>query len=99
MKIKENEKRDKNIDLARELKMKLNMKTTVKPVAVGVLGTIPEYMARGLEVVEIGDHPKYNIVKIGQNIEKVPGDMRRLAITLPPEKDHQLTQAWKKHKE
>ena len=28
-----------------------------------------------------GDHPNYNIVEIGQNTEKSPGDLRRLAVT------------------
>ena len=27
------------------------------------------------------DHPNYRIVEIGQNIEKSPGDSRRLAVT------------------
>ena len=27
------------------------------------------------------DHLKYSIVKIGQNTEKSPGDLRRLAVT------------------
>ena len=26
-------------------------------------------------------HPKYIIIKIGQNTEKSPGDLRRLAVT------------------
>ena len=38
-----------------------------------------------------GDHPNYSIIKIGQNTEKSPGDLRRLAITLPPMKDPLLT--------
>ena len=37
---------------------------------------------RGLENKRtIGDHPNYNIVEIGQNTEKSPGDLRRLAFT------------------
>ena len=37
------------------------------------------------------DHPNYSIVRIGQNTEKSPGDMRRLAVTQARMKDHQLT--------
>ena len=37
------------------------------------------------------DHPDYYITKIGQNTEKSPGDMRRLAVTQTPAKNHQLT--------
>ena len=46
MKTKENEKRDKYLDLARELKMLRNMKVSVIPVIIGALGTIPEGFVR-----------------------------------------------------
>ena len=35
-------------------------------------------------------HPNYNIIENGQNIEKSPGDLRRLAVTQTSEKDHRL---------
>ena len=38
-----------------------------------------------------GDYPNYSIIENGQNIEKSPGDLRRLAITQSPVKNHQLT--------
>ena len=38
-----------------------------------------------------GDHPNYSIVEIGQNTEKSPGDLRRLAVTQTPVENHQLT--------
>ena len=28
-----------------------------------------------------GDHPNYSIIEIGQNTEKSPGDLRRVAVT------------------
>ena len=37
------------------------------------------------------DLPIYSIIKIGQNTEKSPGDLRRLAVTQTPIEDHQLT--------
>ena len=43
----------------------------------------------------IGDHPDNNIIKINQNTEKSPGDLRRLAVTQFPKKNHQLTLVWK----
>ena len=33
-----------------------------------------------------GDHPKYSIIGIGQNTEKSPGDLRRIAVTQTPVK-------------
>ena len=41
-----------------------------------------------------GDHPK-NVIKIDQNTEKSPGDLRRLAVTQAPGKN-QLTLMLKK---
>ena len=37
-----------------------------------------------------GDHPNYYIIENGQNTEKSPGDLRRLAVNQTPVKDHQL---------
>ena len=37
-----------------------------------------------------GDFPNYNIIENGKNTEKSPGDLKRLAITQTPVKDHQL---------
>ena len=35
------------------------------------------------------DHQDYNIIKIDQNTEKSPGDLRKLAIIEKPMKNHQ----------
>ena len=37
-----------------------------------------------------GDHSNYNIIENGQNTEKSPGDLRRLAVTQTSLKNHQL---------
>ena len=42
-----------------------------------------------------GDHPNDSIIEDGQNTEKGPGDLRRLAVTQTPVKSHQLTLMWK----
>ena len=44
----------------------------------------------------IRDHPGYGLIKIGQNAEKNPEDLRRLAVTQTPVKEHQLTLVLKK---
>ena len=46
-----------------------------------------------------GEHPNYGIIENGQNTEKSPGDLWRLAVTQPPVKNHQLTLIWKTLKE
>ena len=53
VKLKENEKMDKYLYLARELKKLWNMKVKVKPIVVGALGTVPKGLERGLENLEI----------------------------------------------
>ena len=43
-----------------------------------------------------GDHPNYCIIEIGQNTEKSLGDLRRLAVTQTPVRNHQLIMlVWK----
>ena len=37
------------------------------------------------------DYPNDSIAENGQNPETSPGDLRRLAVTLTPVKNHQLT--------
>ena len=95
MKIIENEKRDKYLDIPRVLKKLWNMKVTVMPIFIGALGTNLKRLGKGAKRLRnqktSGDHPDYSIIKIGQNTEKSPGYLRRLAVTQTPVKDHQLT--------
>ena len=51
---KESEKKDKYLDLARELKKLWNMKVTIVPIVIGALGTITKGLLKGLEDLEIG---------------------------------------------
>ena len=44
------------------------------------------------------DYPNYNIIEVDQNTEESSGDMRRLAVTQPPVKDHLLTLVWETRK-
>ena len=46
-----------------------------------------------------GDHPNYCIIELGQNTEKSPENLRRLAVTQIPVRNHQLTLVWKTQKE
>ena len=54
---------------------------------------------RGAERLEnkrmIGDNPNYSFIKIGQNTEKSPGDLRKLAVTQTPVRKHPLTLVFK----
>ena len=52
--LKECEKKDKYLDLARELKKLWNMKVTIVPIVIGALGTITKGLLKDLEDLEVG---------------------------------------------
>ena len=54
IKLKECEKRDKYLDLARKLKKLWNMKVTIIPIAIGAFGTVTKGLLKGLEDLEVG---------------------------------------------
>ena len=53
IKLKECEKKDKYLDLARELKKLWNMKVTIVPIVIGAFGTITKGLLKGLEDMEV----------------------------------------------
>ena len=53
IKLKESEKKDKYLDLARDLKKLWNIKVTVIPIVIGALGTVTKWLIQGLEDLEI----------------------------------------------
>ena len=82
--IKENETTVKCFNLAKELKKQWKMKVTVMIIIIGTLGAIPKVAG-----IIRNYHPNYSI-KIGQNTEKSPVELRRLAVIQTPVKYHQL---------
>ena len=95
MKIKENEKRDKYLDLVRETKKAMEYEgdcdtnynwctwNNTQRISKGAGGVRNQRMSL--------DHPNHSIVEVGQNTEKSPGDIRRLTFIQTPVKAHQLT--------
>ena len=71
------------------------MKVTVIPIIIDALRTISKGLVRGLgrfgNKWTSGDHPNCSIIKIGQNTEKSPGNLRRLAVTQTPVENYQLS--------
>ena len=71
------------------------MIVTIVPIVTGALGTITKGIIKRLR--RLGsrrtgrDYPNDNIAKNGQNPVTSPGDLRRLAVTQTPVKNHQLT--------
>ena len=68
------------------------MQLTIIPIVIGVNSN--KRIAKGTRGLgswqTSGDHPNDSIVENGQNTKKSPGDLRRLAITQTPVKNHRL---------
>ena len=103
MKIKENEKIDKYLDLAKELKKSMEHEGDSEPVVIGELETFPKGLERGLEKLEIKGIAETTQTKALWRSAKIlrrgPEDLRRLAVTQIPVEVNQLTLAWKTRKE
>ena len=54
IKLKECEKKDKYLDIARELTKLWNMKGTIIPIVIGVFGTVTKGLLKELEDLEVG---------------------------------------------
>ena len=71
-----------------------NMKVTIIPIVIGTLVQSKKIIKR---TGRLGnkrtsrDHSNCYIIQNSQNTEKNPRDLRRLAVTQTPVKDHQLT--------
>ena len=99
VKLKKGEKKDKYLDLARELKK------TVELESDGDINCYwcAQYSHQGFDKeawglenkVTSGDHPNYSIIEIGQNTEESPEDLRRFTVTQTPLRNHRLTLMWK----
>ena len=97
IKLKECEKRDKYLDLARELKKTVEHAGDNYTNCNWCDWNINKRIAKGTRGLGSwrtnGDHPNDSIVENGQNTKKSPGDSRRLAVTQTPvKKKHRLTQ-------
>ena len=55
IKLKECEKKDKNLDLAMELKKLWNMKVTIITIVNNAFGTVTKGLLKGLEDMEVGE--------------------------------------------
>ena len=55
IKLKVCEKRDKYLDLARELKNLWNMRMTILPIVIGAFGTVTKRLLKSPEDLEVGD--------------------------------------------
>ena len=87
IKLKEYEKRDKYLDLARELKTRWNMKVTFIPIVIGAFGTVTKRLLKGLEDLEIGGQVEtiqttalLKTAKILRRVLETWGDLKSLNL-------------------
>ena len=94
MKIKESEKRDKYLDLARELKKTMKHDGGDEANCDWCTRVSCQKIGKGFGRLGIKttsrDHTYYNIIKIGQNTKKRPGVLRRLAVTQTAVRNYRL---------
>ena len=101
--LKEYERKDKYLDLARKLKRTMENEGDDCANCDWCFWNSKETIIKGPGGLgswqTSGDHPNDNIIEGGQNTEKSPGDLRRLTVTQTPVKNHQLKMMWKTLKE
>ena len=99
LKLREREKNNQYLDIARELKKLRNMILTLLLIVIGAFGIVTNGLVQGLNNFEIkrrgGDHSNYRIVDTGYNTAKSPGEFRSLLILQTPMKEYQLMLMWK----
>ena len=103
IKLKKSEKKDKYLDLARELKKTMEHEGDNYTNLYWCFWYSHRRIIKGTEGIggrrTSGEHPNYNIIGNGQNTEKSRGDLRRLAVTQTLVKNHQLKLMFKTFKE
>ena len=87
IKLKECDKKDKYLDLARELKKLWNMKVKIVPIVIGSLGTVTKGLLKGLEDLEVGGRvetiqmiPLLRTVRILRRVLETWGDLLSLKL-------------------
>ena len=100
IKFKENEKKKKYVDLARELKKSVEREKDNYTNRDRCFWYSHQNIIKGAGGVgnkrTSGDHPINYIIENGQNTEKSPGDLRRLDVCLSNTcENHQVMLMWK----
>ena len=85
IRLKESEKKDKYLDIARESKKLWNMKVTMILIVIGAFDTVTNGLLKGLENSEVGG--RVETIQTPRIVRRV---LRALAVTQTPVKDHQL---------
>ena len=70
------------------------MKVTIVPIVIGALSTVTKELLKGREDLEVGGRVETiqttALLRTARILRRVSGDLRRLAVTQTPVKDHKL---------
>ena len=85
--LKESEKRDTYLDLAREIKKLWNMKEVIVPLVIGALDTVTKGLIKGLEDLEVGGRVEsiqtaalLRTARILRRVQEAWGDLQSLKL-------------------
>ena len=99
IKLKECEKKDKYLDLARELKNLWNMQVTIIPIVIGAFGTVTKGLLKGLEDLEVGGRVETiqttAFLKTARILRRVLGRLEETCCHSNSSENHHLTLMWK----
>ena len=84
IKLKECEKKDKYLNLARELKRLWNMKMTIIPIVIGAFVTVTKVLLKGLQDLEVGGRVETiltaALLRTARILRRVPETWRDLLL-------------------
>ena len=72
---------------------KFSIGWSTSEILLWICESTPSNFVNVLYVIKF--YPNYSTIEVSQNTEKSPGDIKRLAFTEIPVKDHQLMLVWK----
>ena len=88
VKLKQSEKWDKYLNFARELKKTMEHEGDGDTNCIWCTWNNPQRLVKGAERLgnkrTSGDNSDYSIIKIGQNTEKSPGNLKKRAVSEKP---------------
>ena len=90
IKLKECEKKDKYLDLARKLKKLWNKKMTIIPIVIGAFGTVTKGLLKWLEDLEVGGQVETIHYWEWPEYWKESWRLEETCFTQTTVKDHQL---------
>ena len=95
IKLKESEKSDKYLDLARELKKLWNMKVIIIPIVIGAFGTVTKELLKGQGDLDVGGRVETIQTTVLLKTARILRRVEETCCHSISSENHQLTLMWK----